>query len=94
MIARTTTLDNSYINPINQYTLDISVHHMVNIFYTDKDPVKAAKDSCDSYVVKIPIEVALLLSVVHLRTWIDRGRHLGVRRGAVQDDQVRRTCNR
>ena len=44
---------------------------MVNIFYTDKDPVKAAKDSCNSYVVKIPIEVALLLSAIHWRTGYD-----------------------
>ena len=66
---------------------------MVNIFFTDTNPIAAAKDSCDSYVVKIPIEAALLLSVIHWRTWIDRGRHLGVRRGAVQDDQVRRTGN-
>ncbi len=39
---------------------------MVNIFYTDGNPVRAAKDSCDSYVVKIPIEVALLLSAIFL----------------------------
>ena len=39
---------------------------MVNIFFTDKNPVTAARDSCDSYVVKIPIEVALLLSAIFL----------------------------
>ncbi len=71
MIARTTTPGNSYTNLVTQYTLDISIHHMVNIFYTDKDPVKAARDSCDSYVVKIPIEVALLLSAIHWRTGYD-----------------------
>ncbi len=41
---------------------------MVNIFFTDWDPVVAARDSCDSYVVKIPVEVALLLSALHWRT--------------------------
>ena len=41
---------------------------MVNIFYTDHDPKIAAKDSCDSYVVKIPVEVSLLLSAIHWRT--------------------------
>ncbi len=41
---------------------------MVNIFFTDWDPQVAAKDSCDSYVVKIPVEVALLLSAIHWRT--------------------------
>ena len=44
---------------------------MVNIFYTDSNPVIAARDSCDSYVVKIPIEVALLLSAIHWRTGYD-----------------------
>ena len=42
-------------------------HNKVNIFFTDFDPVVAARDSCDSYVVKIPIEVALLLSAIHWR---------------------------
>jgi hypothetical protein len=41
---------------------------MVNIFFTDWDPVVAARDSCDSYVVKIPVEVATMLSAVHWRT--------------------------
>ncbi len=41
---------------------------MVNIFYTDHDPKVAARDSCDSYVVKIPVEVGLLLSAIHWRT--------------------------
>ena len=44
---------------------------MVNIFFTDSNPVIAARDSCDSYVVKIPIEVALLLSAIHWRTGYD-----------------------
>lgn len=41
---------------------------MVNIFFTDWDPIIAARDSCDSYVVKIPVEVATMLSAVHWRT--------------------------
>ena len=40
---------------------------MVNIFFTDWDPLVAAKDSCDRYVVKIPVEVAMLLSAIHWR---------------------------
>ena len=44
---------------------------MVNIFFTDWDPIVAARDSCDSYVVKIPVEVALLLSAIHWRTNYD-----------------------
>lgn len=41
---------------------------MVNIFFTDWDPIAAARDSCDSYVVKVPVEVATMLSAVHWRT--------------------------
>ncbi len=41
--------------------------NMVNIFFTDHDPVVAARDSCDSYVVKIPVEVATMLSAIHWR---------------------------
>ena len=41
---------------------------MVNIFFTDWDPAVAARDSCDSYVVKVPVEVATMLSAVHWRT--------------------------
>lgn len=41
---------------------------MVNIFFTDEDPRVAARDSCDKYVVKIPVEVGLLLSAIHWRT--------------------------
>lgn len=44
---------------------------MVNIFFTDWDPVIAARDSCDSYVIKIPVEVATMLSAVHWRTGYD-----------------------
>ena len=44
---------------------------MVNIFFTGEDPVTAARDSCDSYVVKIPVEVALLLSAIHWRAGYD-----------------------
>ena len=44
---------------------------MVNIFFTDWDPVVAARDSCDSYVVKIPVEVATMLSAIHWRTGYD-----------------------
>jgi hypothetical protein len=41
---------------------------MVNIFFTNWDPATAARDSCDSYVVKVPVEVATMLSAVHWRT--------------------------
>lgn len=41
---------------------------MVNIFFTNWDPIIAARDSCDSYVVKVPVEVATMLSAVHWRT--------------------------
>lgn len=41
---------------------------MVNIFFTDWDPIVAARDSCDSYVVKVPVEVATMLSAIHWRT--------------------------
>lgn len=44
---------------------------MVNIFFTDWDPVVAARDSCDKYVVKVPVEVATMLSAVHWRTGYD-----------------------
>ena len=44
---------------------------MVNIFFTDWDPIVAARDTCDNYVVKIPIEVGLLLSAIHWRTGYD-----------------------
>ncbi len=44
---------------------------MVNIFFTDWDPIVAARDSCDSYVIKIPVEVGTMLSAVHWRTGYD-----------------------
>ena len=46
----------------------IAASDMVNIFFTDYDPAVAARDSCDSYVIKIPVEVATMLSAVHWRT--------------------------
>ena len=44
---------------------------MSNLFFTSYDPKVAARDSCDSYVIKIPVEVALLLSAIHWRTGYD-----------------------
>lgn len=44
---------------------------MVNIFFTDWDPIVAARDTCDNHVVKIPVEVGLLLSTIHWRTGYD-----------------------
>lgn len=38
---------------------------MSNLFFTSYDPKVAARDSCDSYVIKIPVEVALLLSAIY-----------------------------
>lgn len=46
---------------------------MVNIFFTDYNPAIAARDSCDSYVVKIPVEVATMLSAIHWRLEKYRG---------------------
>lgn len=40
---------------------------MVNIFFTNIDPIIAARESPDQYVVKIPIEIGLLLSALHWR---------------------------
>jgi len=37
----------------------------MNIFYLDKDPVKAAQMSCDKHVVKMILESAQLLSTCH-----------------------------
>ena len=45
----------------------MALFSMVNIFFTDYDPIVAARDSCDSYVVKIPVEVATMLSAIHWR---------------------------
>lgn len=46
---------------------------MVNFFYLDKDPVKCAKYYCNKHVLKIPIEIAQILSKIHheLETGID-----------------------
>ena len=38
---------------------------MVNFFYLDKDPKKCAKYYCNKHIVKIPIEIAQILSKVH-----------------------------
>jgi len=37
----------------------------MNIFYLDKDPIKAAQMSCDKHVVKMILESAQLLSTCH-----------------------------
>ena len=37
----------------------------MNIFYLDKDPIKAAKQSCDKHVVKMIVESAQMLSTAH-----------------------------
>ncbi len=46
---------------------------MVNFFYLDKNPELCAKYYCDKHVVKIPIEIAQILSKIHhiLQTNID-----------------------
>ena len=46
---------------------------MVNFFYLDKDPIKCAKCYCNKHVLKIPIEIAQILSKIHheLETGID-----------------------
>lgn len=46
---------------------------MVNFFYLDKDSSKCAKYYCDKHVLKIPIEIAQILSKIHhvLKTKID-----------------------
>jgi hypothetical protein len=38
---------------------------MVNFFYLDKDPKKCAKYYCNKHVLKIPIEIAQILSKIH-----------------------------
>lgn len=38
---------------------------MVNFFYLDKDPKKCAKYYCDKHIIKIPIEIAQILSKIH-----------------------------
>jgi len=37
----------------------------MNIFYLDKDPIEAAKQSCDKHVVKMIVESAQMLSTAH-----------------------------
>ncbi len=46
---------------------------MVNFFYLDKDPIKCAKYYCNKHILKIPIEIAQILSKIHheLETGID-----------------------
>lgn len=46
---------------------------MVNFFYLDNNPSKCAKYYCDKHVLKIPIEIAQILSKIHhiLKTKID-----------------------
>jgi hypothetical protein len=46
---------------------------MVNFFYLDKDPKKCAEYYCDKHIIKIPIEIAQILSKIHheLKTKID-----------------------
>ena len=46
---------------------------MVNFFYLDKDPNKCAQYYCNKHVLKIPIEIAQILSKIHhgLETGID-----------------------
>lgn len=38
---------------------------MVNFFYLDKDPKKCAEYYCNKHVLKIPIEIAQILSKIH-----------------------------
>lgn len=46
---------------------------MVNFFFLDKNPTKCAQYYCDKHVLKIPIEIAQILSKIHhiLKTPID-----------------------
>jgi hypothetical protein len=37
----------------------------MNIFYLDKDPIKAAEYSCDKHVVKMILESAQMLCTAH-----------------------------
>jgi len=41
---------------------------MVNFFYLDENPKKCAKYYCNKHVVKIPIEIAQILSKIHYIT--------------------------
>ena len=38
---------------------------MVNFFYLDRDPKKCAQYYCNKHIIKIPIEIAQILSKVH-----------------------------
>lgn len=38
---------------------------MVNFFYLDKDPKKCAQYYCNKHIIKIPIEIAQILSKIH-----------------------------
>jgi len=38
---------------------------MVNFFYLDEDPKKCAKYYCNRHILKIPIEIAQILSKIH-----------------------------
>jgi hypothetical protein len=46
---------------------------MVNFFYLDTDPKKCAEYYCDKHIIKIPIEIAQILSKIHheLKSGID-----------------------
>jgi hypothetical protein len=46
---------------------------MVNFFYLDKDPIQCAKYYCNKHILKIPIEIAQILSKIHheLETGVD-----------------------
>jgi len=38
---------------------------MVNFFYLDKDPKICARSYCNKHIIKIPIEIAQILSKIH-----------------------------
>jgi hypothetical protein len=38
---------------------------MVNFFYLDKDPKICAQYYCNKHIIKIPIEIAQILSKIH-----------------------------
>ena len=52
---------------------------MVNFFYLDKDPKKCAQYYCNKHVLKIPIEIAQILSKIHheIKSGIDCNRIYG-----------------
>lgn len=43
---------------------------MMETLFTAWDPMIAARDSCDSYVVKVPVEVATMLSASQAARWL------------------------